>query len=76
MTSTNQHGLSLQPGEYLTPAQVAEILPGLTLNSLAVRRHRHQEPTFCRLGRTIVYPREVIEKWIESATVEARRHAG
>ncbi|MCK6066514.1 MULTISPECIES: helix-turn-helix domain-containing protein [Microbacterium] len=74
MVMTNGYGPQLQPGEYLTPEQVAAILPGLTLNSLAVRRHRHQEPTFCRLGRTILYPREGIEKWVESSTVEARRH--
>lgn len=75
MSISHGPGPALQPGEFLTPQQVAAILPGLTLNSLAVRRHRHQEPSFCRFGRTIVYPREVIEKWVESATVEARQHA-
>jgi hypothetical protein len=75
MTTSNGQRPVLRPGDYLTPEEVAEILPGMTLNSLAVRRHRHQEPTFCRLGRTILYQREVIQEWVDSGTVEATHHA-
>lgn len=64
----------LQPGDFLSPAQVAECLPGVTENALAIRRHRHQEPTFCRLGRAVLYPRSAILDWINAETIEGRAH--
>lgn len=56
------------PEVYLTPAQVAEQLPGVTENALAIWRHRRQGPPFCRLGRTVVYPLEPLTLWVASHT--------
>jgi hypothetical protein len=64
----------LAPGEYLTPEEVTRILPGLTENALAVRRHRHQDPPFCRLGRTVLYPLRDLQAWIAASTVRGTRH--
>lgn len=59
---------------YLSPAQVALLLPGLTENALAIRRHRHKEPVFCRFGRTVVYPLTALQAWIAASTVTAQNH--
>lgn len=72
--TTAQDGASAPTKKYLSPAEVASMLPGLTENALAIRRHRHKEPAFCRLGRTIVYPVKELQAWIDASTVKAQKH--
>ncbi|WP_127473876.1 helix-turn-helix transcriptional regulator [Microbacterium sulfonylureivorans] len=73
MTST-EHRAGAEVDQYLSPAQVASLLPGLTENALAIRRHRHKEPAFCRFGRTVVYPLADLQAWIAASTVKAQKH--
>lgn len=63
--------LVLEPGEFLTPAEVVRILPTLTEAMLAVRRHRHQDPPFIRLGRGVLYPLPALREWITACTVRS-----
>ena len=73
MTTTEYRPVA-QGEQYLSPAQVASLLPGLTENALAIRRHRHKEPAFCRFGRTVVYPLTELQAWIAASTVKAQKH--
>lgn len=54
--------------EHLTPQEVCERFPGVTLNTLAVWRHYRRGPDFIAVGRRIFYEREVFERWRESQT--------
>lgn len=74
MTTADYRTSAAAAGAYLSPSQVASLLPGLTENALAIRRHRHLEPVFCRFGRTIVYPLADLEAWIAASTVQASGH--
>ena len=68
MVNTDENRSTLVPGEYLTPQQVVDRLPGVSLNNLAARRHRHLDPPFCRLGRVILYPEAELTRWIQAST--------
>lgn len=74
MKSTEMTAVGSTLAEYLSPAQVAALLPGLTENALAIRRHRHMDPVFCRFGRTVVYPLKDLQSWIDACTVKARQY--
>nr|WP_224112664.1 helix-turn-helix domain-containing protein [Mycobacterium avium] len=53
----------MAPVEFLTAAQVSE-LTGLPQATLRYWRHANQGPASFRLGRRIMYRREVVERWI------------
>ena len=65
---------SIEPGDFLTPAEVVEIFPGVTETGLAIRRHKHQDPPFLKVGRRIYYPVQALRQWIEAATVWGTDH--
>ncbi len=53
--------------EYLSPEQVCEQLPGLTPQTLAMWRYRNRGPGYKKLGRTVVYPADLLQKWLDAA---------
>ncbi len=53
---------------YLTPVQVAGMIPGLTTGRLAMWRYEGKGPRFRKLGRTVLYALDEVEAWIESTT--------
>lgn len=58
---------------YLSPEQVAELLPGVTKNTLAMWRYEHKGPRYYKLGRKVVYALDEVEEWIAGSGVETPR---
>lgn len=52
--------------QFVTPKQVVRMLPGLTLHTLAQWRYRQQGPPYRKLGATILYPVDLLDKWVEA----------
>lgn len=52
---------------YLSPAQVAELIPGLTVKTLAEWRYERRGPRYRKLGRLVVYALDELEEWIEAS---------
>lgn len=73
MTMTSAQARAMIDEEYLGPKQVVEKFPGLTVNTLAIWRHRRIGPPYLKLGRATVYPASGLAAWLESCVVEARR---
>jgi predicted DNA-binding transcriptional regulator AlpA len=59
----------------LTAAQAASIL-GLALSTLAKLRLAGNGPTYCKLGRRVVYRRTDLEAWLESRVARDTSDAG
>lgn len=54
--------------DYLTPEQVCELIPGLTVGTLAQRRYLGKEPQFYKPSpKTVLYKRSQILEWIEGS---------
>lgn len=54
---------------YLTPAQVCEMIPGMTEGHLAQLRYRGEGPEFRKPTRKLVlYVEHEVVEWIESTT--------
>ncbi len=51
---------------YVTPAQVCEMLPGMTENTLTIWRHYRRGPSFVKVGRRVFYDLDAIRQWIDS----------
>ena len=51
----------------LTVCQAAKML-GLATSTLAKLRLNGNGPTYCKLGRRVVYRRADLERWLESRT--------
>lgn len=54
--------------ELLTPEEVAKIRR-TKKGVLAVERCRRQGPPFVKSGRRILYPRELLEQWLQGRLV-------
>ncbi|WP_336647570.1 helix-turn-helix transcriptional regulator [Microbacterium sp. MMO-10] len=55
-------------GEYITPEQVCEIIPGMTRNNLAQLRHKGTGPKYLKpTPRVIVYRRSDVIAWLEAS---------
>lgn len=53
---------------YLTPAQVCEIVPGMTKPTLAQLRFKGTGPQYFKpTPRVVLYAREDIENWVRSS---------
>lgn len=52
---------------FLSPAQVAELIPGLTVKTLAEWRYERRGPRYRKLGRLVVYALDELEEWIEAS---------
>ncbi|GAA5096244.1 hypothetical protein GCM10025760_29500 [Microbacterium yannicii] len=55
---------------YLSPEQVAELLPGVTKGTLAMWRYEHKGPRYYKLGRKVVYALDEVEERIAGSGVE------
>lgn len=54
--------------EYLTPAQAAELVPGLTVGHLAQLRFTGEGPKFLKpTPRKVLYRRQDIVDWLEAS---------
>ncbi|NYE18114.1 helix-turn-helix transcriptional regulator [Microbacterium immunditiarum] len=51
---------------YLSPEQVARMLPGITTARLAMWRYEGKGPKFRKAGRSVLYALDEVEAWIES----------
>lgn len=52
--------------EFVRPEQVVQMLPGVTVHTLAQWRYRHEGPPYRKLGARILYPLDELDKWVES----------
>lgn len=50
----------------LLPEQVAELIPGVTRQYLAILRHRGGGPVYVKLGRKVLYRESDVNAWIEA----------
>lgn len=64
VTGPQQRGLS---HTYLSPAEVVELIPGLTVKTLAEWRYERRGPRYRKLGRLVVYALDELEEWIEAS---------
>lgn len=54
--------------KYLTPNQVAEIIPGMTVSNLAQLRYTGKGPRFLKpTPRTVVYRERDVIEWLEAS---------
>lgn len=64
------------PAQWLSPAQVCELLPGMTEDILTARRKQRLDPPFFKptgeRGKVVLYDRADVEQWIRSARVPTR----
>ncbi len=62
--------------EWLSPQQVCERVPGLSLDQLRDMRTRGVGPRYYKPTRkTVIYAASDIDAWVASAAVETRRTA-
>ena len=59
--------------QYLSPEQVAALLPGVTKNTLAMWRYEHKGPKYYKLGRKVVYALDELEEWLAASASGAER---
>ncbi|MDX2377751.1 helix-turn-helix domain-containing protein [Microbacterium sp. LRZ72] len=64
-TNTARAGLA---HTFLSPEEVAAMLPGVTKGKLAMWRYEGKGPRYRKLGRTIVYALDELEDWVEAST--------
>ena len=54
--------------EYMTPAEVCELVPGVTLGTLAALRFRGTGPRYRKpTPKTVVYLRTEVIEWVEAS---------
>lgn len=51
---------------YISPADVAELVPGVTENALRQMRYEGRGPAFYKFGRKVVYRRDEVIEFVES----------
>jgi hypothetical protein len=56
------------PEDYMTPEDICDLVPGVTINTLAIWRHYRRGPDFVQVGRRVFYQRDVVRQWLESVT--------
>ncbi|MFT3797178.1 helix-turn-helix transcriptional regulator [Microbacterium sp.] len=66
---TEPHQVHVPGGRWLSPAQVCEHVPGLTVRQLRGWREQHRGPRYAKAGRTIVYHERHVDEWLHSTTV-------
>tara|TARA_B100000378_G_scaffold186844_1_gene151529 strand:+ start:472 stop:702 length:231 start_codon:yes stop_codon:yes gene_type:complete len=76
MSGTATQGEPALQRTYLTPQQLAAMLPGVTTGRLAMWRYEGKGPKFRKLGRTVLYALDEVEAWIESTTRQSTAHEG
>lgn len=67
----------MRDDRYLSPAMVCELVPGMTLDILAARRHGRLDPPFYKpSGNTGLYRESEIHAWIHASRVDTRERRG
>lgn len=70
ITKTAATDITPPVSRYLAPAEVVEIVPGLTVDNLAQMRHRGTGPIFLKPSpRTVVYREDHIHEWLASTAM-------
>ena len=63
-------------GDWLSPEQVCELLPGMTVDILLARRKKRLDPPYFKptgdRGKVILYRREDVEQWVQRFRVTTR----
>jgi hypothetical protein len=57
---------------YLSPDQVASMIPGVSKSTLAMWRYEGRGPRYRKAGRIIFYALDEVEAWIDEAACEGR----
>ncbi|MGM7668377.1 helix-turn-helix transcriptional regulator [Microbacterium sp. A196] len=52
---------------YISPQEVADLIPGLTVKKLAEWRYERRGPRYRKIGRLILYALDELEDWIEAS---------
>jgi hypothetical protein len=64
------------PAVWLSPEQVCDLLPGMTVEILLARRKKRLDPPYFKptgdRGRVILYRRADVEAWVEQYRVATR----
>lgn len=60
---------------YLTPIEVVELIPGLSVKKLAEWRYERRGPRYRKLGRVVLYALDELEEWIEASAKLGERDA-
>jgi len=55
---------------FLSPEEVAAMLPGISKGTLAMWRHEGRGPRYRKLGRIVLYALDEVEEWIEAGIRE------
>lgn len=73
MAATNARQIS---GEWLSPAQVCSLLPGMTEEILTERRKQRLDPPYFKptgdRGKVVLYDRAEVTAWVKSSRVATR----
>lgn len=58
---------------YLSPEQVCEIVPGMTITLLSRMRDARRGPRYYKpTPKTVIYERADVDAWVRSTVVETR----
>lgn len=64
------------PTVWLSPEQVCELLPGMTVEILLARRKKRLDPPYFKptgeRGKVILYDRSEVEAWVQRYRVATR----
>lgn len=58
--------------EWMSPEQVCEYIPGMTIRRLQRMRDEGRGPAYSKAGRTIVYDRAVVDAWLRSMSIRTK----
>lgn len=58
--------------EWLSPADVCELVPGVSLRQLQHWRNEGRGPKYSKAGRTVVYDKRQVDAWLQSTSVSPR----
>jgi hypothetical protein len=65
-----------QAVEWLSPAQVCELLPGMTEEILTKRRKKRLDPPYFKptgeSGKVVLYDRDDVVAWVSATRVQTR----
>jgi predicted DNA-binding transcriptional regulator AlpA len=71
MTSPSPTGAAELSHRFLSPDEVAALLPGVSRNTLAMWRYEHKGPKYYKLGRKVIYALDDVEAWVAASEVSS-----
>lgn len=67
---------AVAPSEWLSPEQVCEVVPGMTLTLLQRMRDAGKGPRYAKPSpKTVVYSRSDVDTWVRSTLVGTREQS-